>query len=137
MRKLLAEFRDFMLRGNVFELAVAFILGIAFNEVIGSLVDDVLMNLIAALFGRPDFGHLTFRVGEGVVRYGSFVTATTDLVLVSLALFFIVKAFNRARAVRGQTAETPTTRDCPYCITNIPVQAARCPACTSDLRPST
>ena len=136
MRKGLAEFRAFALRGNVIDLAVGVILGLAFNAVIQSLVNDVLMNLIAALFGRPDFGDLTMKVGEGTIRYGSFINAVINFLLVAFALFLIVKAFNRARERRGHKAEPPENRDCPYCATSIPVKAQRCPHCTSQVEPA-
>ncbi len=134
MRKLLAEFKAFAMGGNVLELAVAVILGLAFNAVVQSLVNDVLMNFIAAVFGRPSFDDLVFKVGEGTIRYGSFINAVINFLLVALALFLIVKAFNRAKELRGQKVQPPTTRECPYCVTSIPVRAQRCPNCTSEVK---
>jgi large conductance mechanosensitive channel len=130
----LKEFKDFVLRGNVLELAVAVILGIAFNAVVQSLVNDVLINLIAAIVGKPDFTALTFEVGKGVIRYGSFLTVLINFLIVAFVVFLVVKAFNRMSR-RGETA-APTTKACPYCLTEIPIEATRCPACTSQLSPA-
>jgi large conductance mechanosensitive channel len=129
---MLQEFKKFALRGNVVELAVAVILGLAFNAVIQSLVDDVLMNLIAAAVGQPDFSRLTFTLGDAVIRYGDFITALVNFVLVAFALFLVVKAMNR---LAGKQDEPPKMAECPFCKTSIPVNATRCSACTSELQP--
>ena len=127
---MLKEFKNFALRGNVIELAVAVILGLAFNAVVQSLVNDVILNLIAAIFGEANFNDLTFTVGEGVIRYGAFITALVNFLLIALVLFFIVKAMNRAMGVKD---EPPKMAECPFCKSSIPVAATRCPACTSDV----
>src|ERR671922_2368057 len=129
------EFKEFALRANVLELAIAVILGLAFGAVITSLVDDVLMNLIAALVGEPDFSDLTFTVGDAVIRYGAFLTALVNFLLVALALFLVVKAVNRA--TRKPADEEPTVRECPYCLTTIPARASRCSSCTMEVEPVT
>ena len=129
------EFREFALRGNVIELAVAVILGIAFGMVIASLVNDVLMNLIAAAIGQPDFSQLTVTINDAVIRYGAFLNAVINFLLVALALFFLIKAVNRA--TRRPAAEEPTVRECPYCMSSIPARATRCSACTMEVRPVT
>lgn len=134
MGRLLTDFKSFALRGNVLDLAVAVILGLAFSAVVQSLVDDVLMQLIAAVFGTPDFSELSVTVGQAVVRYGAFLNTVVNFILVALALFLVIKAFNRAREARGHKTEPPTTRECPYCLTNVPLKAQRCPACTSELQ---
>jgi large conductance mechanosensitive channel len=134
MRKVLEELESFALGGNVLELAVAVILGLAFNAVVQSLVDDVLMNLIAALFGQPTFDSLTFKVGEGTIFYGRFINALINFLLIALALFLMVKAFHRAKELRGLKTEPSTSQDCPYCKTTIPAKAQRCPNCTSQLQ---
>jgi large conductance mechanosensitive channel len=128
---MLQEFKKFALRGNVVELAVAVILGLAFNTVIQSLVDDVLMNIIAAAVGEPDFSELTFQLGDAVIRYGEFLTAVVNFILVALALFLVVKAMNR---FMGREEEPPKMAECPFCKTSIPVNATKCPACTSQLQ---
>jgi large conductance mechanosensitive channel len=130
---MLREFKKFALRGNVVELAVAVILGLAFNTVVQSLVDDILLNLIAAAVGEPDFSELTFNLGDAVIRYGAFLTAVVNFVLVAFALFLVVKAFNR---LSGAEDEPPKMAECPFCKTSVPVNATRCSACTSDLTPA-
>jgi large conductance mechanosensitive channel len=131
---MLTEFKKFALRGNVVELAVAVILGLAFSAVIQSLVDDVLMNIIAAAVGEPDFSELTFRLGDAVIRYGAFLTAVVNFILIAFALFLVVKAMNR---VMGKEEEPPKMAECPFCKTSIPVNATKCPACTSQLQTQT
>jgi large conductance mechanosensitive channel len=127
---MLKEFKKFALRGNVVELAVAVILGLAFNAVIQSLVDDVLLNLIAAAVGQPDFSELSFNLGDAVIRYGAFITAVVNFLLVAFALFLVVKAINR---MMGTEEEPPKMAECPFCKTSVPVNATKCPACTSQL----
>jgi large conductance mechanosensitive channel len=127
---MLKEFKKFAMRGNVVELAVAVILGLAFNAVIQSLVDDILMNLIAAAVGRPDFSELGFQLGDATIRYGAFITAVVNFLLVAFALFLVVKAFNR---FSGKEDEPPKMAECPFCKTSVPVNATKCPACTSQL----
>lgn len=128
------EFKEFAFRGNVIELAVAVILGIAFGAVIASLVNDVLMNLIAAVIGQPDFSQLTFTVNDAVIRYGAFLNALVNFLLVALALFLVVRAVNRA--TRTPSEGEPAARECPYCLTSIPARATRCSACTMEVAPA-
>jgi large conductance mechanosensitive channel len=127
------EFRTFALRGNLLELAVAFILGLAFNEVVQALVNGVLLQLIAAVFGRPDFSGLSFSIAGTPIRYGLLLTALVNFLLVAIALFFIVRAANRALHPAGAPPEPPKTRECPYCFTPIALEATRCSACTSEV----
>ena len=108
---MLTEFKKFALRGNVVELAVAVILGLAFNAVVQSLVDDVLMNIIAAAVGKPDFSDLTFQIGDAVIRYGDFLTAIVNFILIAFALFLVVKALNR---MMGAREEPPKMAECPF-----------------------
>ena len=129
------EFKEFAFRGNVIELAIAVIIGLAFGAVISSLVDDVLMNLIAAIFGQPDFSQLSFTVNDAVIRYGAFLNALVNFLLVALALFLIVKAVNRA--MRKPSDEEPSVRECPFCLTSIPARATRCSGCTMEVQPVT
>ncbi len=129
---MIEEFKKFALRGNVVELAVAVILGLAFNAVVQSLVNGVILAAIAGLFGEPDFTALTFQLGDGVIQYGAFLTAVINFLLVALVLFFLVKGMNR---MAGAPEEAPKMAECPYCKTSIPVAATRCPACTSDVSP--
>lgn len=99
MKKLLAEFKDFALKGNVVEIAIGLVLALAFSAVVTSLVDDVLMQVIAAIFGQPDFSSLVIDVGEATINYGSFLNAVIAFALVAFALFiFVVKPYNAMRA---------------------------------------
>ena len=127
------EFKTFLLRGNMLDLAVAVVIGAAFGTVIAALVKDLITPLIAALFGKPDFGALTFTVNQSVFRYGDFVNAVIAFVLVAAAVFFfVVVPVNRllARSRREPPAD-PTTRKCPECLSEIPVGARRCAFCTA------
>ena len=129
---MLTEFKKFALRGNVVELAVAVILGLAFNTVVQSFANDILMALIGGIFGQPNFATLSVQVGDAVVTYGAFINAVVNFLLVAFALFLVVKAFNR---LSGKEDEPPKMAECPFCKTSVPVSATRCPACTSDLSP--
>lgn len=131
----LDEFRAFILRGNVLDLAVAVIIGAAFGAVIASLVADILTPLIAAIFGKPDFSNLSFEVNNSQIMYGSFLNAVIAFLLVAVAVFFfVIRPFNMLmERRRKQTESDPTSRQCPYCLTVVAIAATRCPACTSDL----
>jgi large conductance mechanosensitive channel len=128
-------FRDFILRGNVVDLAVAVIIGGAFNAIVGSLVKDILGGFIAALVGKPDFSSLAFDVHGGHIAYGNFLTALINFLLVAGAVyFFVVLAINtlsaRAKALKGEPPPpTPTTKICPECLSEIPLAAKRCSHC--------
>ena len=124
---MIKEFKDFALRGNLLELAVAFVMGIAFAAVVSALVDGVIVQLIAAIIGEPNFGELTFKVRDSVILYGYFLTELTTFLLIALVLFWVVKAANR---VMPQKA---TKRDCPHCLTSIPIAATACAACGRDV----
>jgi large conductance mechanosensitive channel len=128
------EFRDFLLRGNVIDLAVAVVIGAAFGAVITSFVGDILTPLLG-LLGIPDFSTLSFQAGEATVRYGLFLNALVTFVLVALAIFlFVVKPVNAINARRAGAAEgEPTTKSCPHCMSEIAAGASRCPMCTSQL----
>jgi len=129
LRTLLQDFRSFLLRGNLLELAVAFVLGLAFAAVITSFVDDVLMQIIAAVFGKPNFNDLTFSIGSGVIRYGAFLTALMTFLIVAAVLFLIL------RAVQRSLPPKVATRDCPNCVSSIPIGATVCPFCTREVAP--
>lgn len=125
------EFKAFIAKGNVLDLAVAVILGAAFGAVVASFTNDILLQIIAAIFGQPDFSSLTFNIGNGVIKYGSFINTLINFFFVALALFMVIKAYNNMRKPAAP-AET-TTKECPYCLSTIPLGASRCPNCTSDL----
>ena len=126
------EFKDFMIRGNLLELAVALILALAFGAVINSFVNDVLMAALGGLLGQPNFAALSFTVGEAEVYYGAFLNALVNFVLVAFALFLIIKGINRAKGARPAAEEA---RACPYCLSSIPTSATRCSACTAKVEP--
>jgi large conductance mechanosensitive channel len=128
---MLKEFRDFLLRGNVIELAVAFVIGAAFGTVIKSFTEDVLTPLLGIL-GVPDFSTLTFTVGSAAVRYGLFLNALISFLLVALVIFFfVIKPVNALEKRRQRGLEqSPTTKTCTECASDIPLTAKRCPNCT-------
>lgn len=135
---MLREFRDFIMRGNVVDLAVAVVIGGAFALVINSFVVDILTPLLG-LLGVNDFSQLTWETpGGAVIAYGNFINALIAFVLIAAALFFfVVRPMNAVQARRAakEPGETPTTKACPFCATDIPVAAQRCPNCTSELPP--
>lgn len=133
---MLKEFRTFLLRGNVIDLAVAVVIGAAFGAVVTSLVADIITPLIAAIFGKPDFSGLTFTINNSEFRYGAFINAVISFVLVATAIFFVVvkpMATLMERRSRGQAAPDPTTRICPECLGEVPIAARRCMYCTQPL----
>lgn len=124
-------FRDFIMRGNVVDLAVAVVIGAAFNSVVSSLVEDLLTPVVAAIFGEPDFSALTFTINDSVFRYGEFLNAVIAFLSVAAAVyFFVVAPMNRLKR-----PEEATTRDCPECTSTIPDKARRCPQCTAQIEP--
>jgi large conductance mechanosensitive channel len=132
---MLKGFRDFILRGNVLDLAVAVIIGAAFNAIVGSLVKDILGPLIAAVVGKPDFSALAVDVHGGHIAYGNFLNALIAFLLVaSVVYFFIVLPMNtiaaRVKARNAAPPAVPTTKVCPECLSEIPIAAKRCSFCT-------
>lgn len=131
---MLKGFRQFVLRGNVIDLAVAVVMGAAFGAVVTALVKDLLTPLIAALFGKPDFSGLTFTVNNSQFLYGDFLNAVIAFVLLAAAVyFFVVAPMNAivARMHRGEAPADPSTKKCPECLSEIPIAARRCAHCTS------
>ena len=128
---MLTGFREFIMRGNVVDLAVAVVIGAAFGAVITSFVGDVLTPLLG-VFGLPDFEELSVIIGQAEVRYGAFLNALISFLLVAVAIyFFVIQPLNvlEARRQRGQ-GDTPTTKTCTECASEIPAVARRCPMCT-------
>lgn len=135
---MIREFREFLMKGNIVDLAVAFIAGAAFSAVVQSLVDDVIMQLVAAVFGRPDFSDLSFSLNDSTIRYGAFLTVLINFVLTMAGVFFlVVKPVNAVtdKLVPPAAADAPTKRECTYCLAEVPGKARRCQFCTSDLQP--
>ncbi len=97
MRSFIREFKEFISRGNVIDLAVGIVIGVAFTAVVNSFVDDILAAIVGAVVGEPNFNDLTLEVGDGVIRYGAFLTAVVNFVIIAFALFLVVKAFNTLR----------------------------------------
>ena len=148
---MLKEFKAFIMRGNVLDLAVGIIIGAAFGTIVKSLVDDVIMPPVGLALGNVDFSNLFLLLKEGAkaappyasladakaagavtINYGQFINNIVTFIIVAFAIYLVVRAANRLRP--PEAAEAPNTRDCPYCRMPIPVAATRCPQCTSDLR---
>jgi large conductance mechanosensitive channel len=144
---MLKEFKAFIMRGNVIDLAVAVIIGAAFGKIISSLVTDVLMPPIGLALGKVDFSNLYLNLtgtpfpslaaakaaGAATINYGLFLNATIDFAIVAFALFLVIRTANKMQAKMAKPAEAPvsTTKDCPYCFMTIPLKATRCGHCTS------
>ena len=128
---MLKEFKEFAMRGNVMDLAIAVIIGGAFGKIITSLVNDILMPLIGLVMGGVNFSELAITVGNAVVKWGAFVQSIIDFLIVAFVIFMIVRTMNRMQ--KPAPAAAPTTKECPHCFTSIPIKATRCPNCTSEL----
>ncbi|MBN1374905.1 MAG: large-conductance mechanosensitive channel protein MscL [Dehalococcoidia bacterium] len=149
MRKLLGEFKEFIMRGNVMDMAVGIIIGLAFGKIITSLVNDVIMPPIGFLLGNVDFSNLFVNLsgesygsleaataaGAPLIKYGLFVNTLIDFIIVAIVIFFIIRFVNQLqrRAKKPAPEAEPTTRECPFCMSVIPIKATRCPNCTSQL----
>lgn len=148
---MLNEFRQFALRGNVVDMAVGIIIGAAFGAIVKSLVDDVIMPPIGLLLGNVDFSNLFLVMKEGAaaagpyvsveaakkagavtLNYGLFINAVISFMIVAFAVFMLIRTMNRLRTAEESPAE-PTTKECPRCLSMIPIKATRCPHCTTDL----
>jgi large conductance mechanosensitive channel len=129
---MLKEFKTFVMRGNVLDLAVAVIIGGAFGKIIGSLVNDVLMPLIGLVMGGINFADQSFTIGAAIVKWGAFVQSIIDFLIIALVIFLIVKAANATK--KAPSPADPISKECPHCFTTIPIKATRCPNCTSELK---
>ena len=121
---MLRDFKDFLFRGNLIDLAVAVVIGLAFAAVVTALVENLITPLIAAIFGQPDFSELTFTINESVFRYGDFLNALITFVLIAAAVYFLIVVPAKRLAPGKQE-----TRSCPDCLSEIPVAARRCAFC--------
>lgn len=137
------EFKKFVLRGNVVDLAVGVIIGGAFQAIVKSLVDDIVMPLVGMVTGNIDFSQRVWRIGEGefaaTVTWGNFVTAILNFLIMSFVIFCFIKLINviTEKALKKKDEpkeEEPTTKKCPYCCTEIDIKAVKCPHCTSDIK---
>jgi large conductance mechanosensitive channel len=132
--QLLNDFKKFLFRGNVVDLAVAVVLGTAFAALIKALVSDILTPIIALIFGKPNFGALSFTINGSHFAYGDFINALfTFITIAAVLFFFVVEPMNRLFANRVE--EDPDTKECPECTSAIPLGARRCPQCTAQLAP--
>lgn len=161
---MLKEFKEFALKGNIMDLAIGIIIGGAFQSIVNSLVNDIIMPLINSFTGKVDFSDLTFTIGNSSVRYGTFISSVVNFLIIAFALFLVIKYLNRLNrkieearkqemmariAIRKSLfkkdskdessesenhVEEPTTKLCPYCLSEIPYHATRCGHCTSKLK---
>jgi large conductance mechanosensitive channel len=144
---MLKEFKEFIMRGNVIDLAVGIIIGVSFGAIVTSLVNDIIMPPIGMLLGKINFADMYINLtgqtfanlaaakaaGAATINYGLFINTVINFILVALVLFFVVKAMNAIRKPAPAPA-APETKECPYCLTKVPKKATRCPACTSELK---
>lgn len=135
MKKLFAEFKEFIMRGNVMDLAVAVIIGGAFQAIITSLTEDLISPLLG-LFGGANFDNLSFTVLGATFFYGKFLTAVINFLIMAAVIFALVKAVNKVMSLGKKKEEAPaepTEKECPYCYSPIHIKATRCPHCTAKL----
>ena len=133
---MLKEFKTFLMRGNVVDLAVAVVIGAAFGAVVTALVEDIITPIIAAIGGQPDFSGLTFTIHNSVFKYGAFINAVVSFIIIAAAIFFIVvkpMSMMMARMARGQEPPDPTSKICPECLSEVPLGARKCKFCGSAL----
>jgi large conductance mechanosensitive channel len=131
----MSGFRKFIMRGNLVDLAVAVVIGVAFNAVIQALISDIITPLIAAIAGKPNFGALTFTIHHSKFSYGLFINALLSFVIIAAVVYFlIVSPMARVMSVIDRNKQA-TTRQCPQCLSEIPVGATRCMYCTSEVPP--
>ena len=149
---MIKEFKEFALRGSVLDMAVGIIIGAAFGAIVSSLVSDLLMPPFGLLLGRVDFSNLYAVLAAGKVtgpyaslaaaqqagavtlNYGLFINRIISFVIVAFALFLMIRSMNRMKRKAEVVPAEPTTKECPYCFTQIPIKAVRCPHCTSELK---
>jgi len=151
---MLKEFKEFALKGNVMDMAVGIVLGVAFGAIIKSLVDDLLMPPLGLILGSADFSNMFLIIKEGAtagpfatlaeaqkagavtVNYGLFINTIVNFVIVAFALFLVIRNMNelRRRMEKPEAEAAPDTKECPYCLSTIPLKASRCPNCTSELK---
>jgi len=140
------EFKAFIMRGNVLDLAIAVIIGSAFGKIVTSFVNDIIMPPIGKLLGGVDFANLYWNLsggsydslaaakeaGAATINYGAFLNTVIDFIIVALVIFLIVKAINKMK--KQPAPADPTTKDCPFCLSKVAIKATRCPFCTSELK---
>lgn len=135
MKKIISEFKTFIMRGNVIDLAVGVIIGAAFQAIVNSLVNDVISPFLG-IFGGMNFDQMSFNINGAEIYYGKFLTAVINFLIMSLIIFIIVKIINKLSTLgkkKEEAVEEATTKVCPYCCSEIDINAVKCPNCTSDL----
>jgi len=144
---MIKEFKEFAMRGSLLDMAIGIIIGGAFGKIVTSFVNDIIMPPIGKLLGGTDFASLYINLsgqtfasleeaqaaGAPTVNYGLFINSLLDFLIIALVIFFIIRGFNRLRKKEEEPPAEATTKSCPYCTTEIPLNAKRCPACTSQL----
>ncbi len=145
---MLKEFKEFAMRGNVLDMAIGIIIGAAFGKIVTSFVSDVLMPPIGLLLGKLDFSNLFIDLsgqahpslaaakaaGAATINYGVFLNTVIDFVIVAFVIFLMVRQINRLKRKEEAPAAAPTTKECTYCLSSIPIKATRCPHCTSEIK---
>ena len=145
---MLKEFKEFVARGNVVDLAVGVIIGAAFGSIVTSLVNDIIMPPIGLLLGGVDFSNLFInlagqdyssladaqKAGAPTINYGVFLNKVINFLIVAFVIFMLVRTINEMKREAPVPAAAPTTKDCPFCLSSIPIKATRCPHCTSEVR---
>ena len=133
MAKLISEFKEFVMRGNVMDLAVGVIIGGAFSSIVTSLTDDIISPILG-IFGGMDFSDLVAKVNGAEIRYGAFITAIINFLIMAFIIFLMVKGINKVMSLgKKEVEEEPTTKVCPFCCSEIDIKATKCPHCTSDV----
>ena len=152
MKNMIKEFKEFAMRGNVVDLTVGLVLGAAFGAIVKSLVDDIIMPPIGLLLGKVDFSNLFVVIREGTtpppyntvslareagavtLNIGVFINVIISFVIVAFAMFMIIKAMNRMKKEAPKPEAAPSTKECPFCLSTVPLKATKCPFCTSDFK---
>lgn len=149
------EFKEFAMRGNVLDMAIGIIIGGAFGPIVGSMVNDLLMPPIGLALGNVDFSNLFILIKEGskaaapyaslaeakaagavTINYGMFINSVVSFIIVAFCVFLLVRVMNRLKREEAAPPAEPTSHDCPFCFSSIPLKATRCPQCTSEVKPA-
>jgi large conductance mechanosensitive channel len=130
-------FREFLMRGNLIDLAVAVVIGVAFNAVVQALISDIITPLIAAIAGKPNFGALTFTINHSKFTYGLFINALLSFVIIAAVVYFLIVAPVAKMMAIANRNKAATERTCPECLSTIPILATRCMYCTAEVPPVT
>ena len=135
----ISEFKEFIMRGNVLDLAVGVIIGGAFQAIVSSLVDDIIMPAVGIILGKVDFSALSVQIGDATISYGKFITAIINFLIMAFVIFLIVKGINTVSSKAASLKKSdepeaaPTTKICPFCKSEIAIDATKCPHCTSNV----